>query len=114
MNKKRTTTKTLAILALLVALLLPMRSVAQYRDERYGLQPWFGQQSLMNREGSGGTNNGITNQTYGSDQDAWGISNQTYGEQAPLGSGLLIMAAAAMGYAGMKRNKKQTNKKARQ
>ena len=60
----------------------------------------------------GSMGSGITNQTYGSNQDGFGITNQTYGqnEEAPLGSGLLIMAAAAMGYAGMKRNKKQTKK----
>ena len=109
MNRKRTTTKNLALLAMAVALLLPMRSVAQYREERYGLQPWFGQKSLMNRQGSGNYND-IYNQTYGADAEGFGITNQTYGQNAPLGSGLLIMAAAAMGYAGMKRNKKQTKK----
>jgi hypothetical protein len=58
---------------------------------------------------SGGS---ITNQTYGSNQDGFGITNQTYGqnEEAPIGSGLLIMAVAGACYAGMKRNKKQTKK----
>lgn len=60
--------------------------------------------SLLNPSGGN-----ITNQTYGSDADGFGITNQTYGQDAPLGSGLLMMAAA-MGYAAMKRNKKQTKK----
>lgn len=63
--------------------------------------------SLLNPTGGN-----ITNQTYGSDADGFGITNQTYGqdEDAPLGSGLLIMAVAGACYAGMKRNKKQTKK----
>ncbi|MBQ3353953.1 MAG: hypothetical protein IJL04_00265 [Bacteroidales bacterium] len=65
------------------------------------------QRSLLNSSGGN-----ITNQTYGSDADGFGITNQTYGqdEDAPLGSGLLIMVLAGACYAEMKRNKKQTKK----
>ena len=98
-------------LAMLPAASLPAQGVLDLLGEYYEEQD---QQSnrgggVMGRGLIGG---GITNQTYGSDQDGFGITNQTYGqnEEAPLGSGLLMMTAAAMGYAAMKRNKKQTKK----
>ena len=98
--------------------MLPTGSYAQETEKRGGglfgfgakvADDWFGDRGLI---GIDLNEDGIYNQTYGSDQDGFGITNQTYGqnEEAPLGSGLLIMTAAAMGFAGMKRNKKQTKK----
>ena len=109
--------KTLALSLALAAAMLPTVGSAQESDKRGGglfgfgakvADDWFGDRSFFNIE----LEDGIYNQTYGSDQDGFGITNQTYGqnEEAPLGSGLLMMTAAAMGYAAMKRNKKQTKK----
>ena len=105
MNRKRKTTKTLAILAMMVVLLLPMRSAAQYRENRYGLQPWFGQKSLMNREGSGGNSYGINSQEFGSTPTG-GIGVEEFG--SPLGSGVLFLLAAGAGYATLKRRKNES------
>ena len=110
--------KALALSLALAVALLPTVGSAQESDKRGGGlfgfgakvgDDWFGDRGLF---GIDLDEDGIYNQTYGSDADGFGITNQTYGqnEEAPLGSGLLIMAAAAMGYAGMKRNKKQTKK----
>ena len=114
------TWKAFALSLVLAAAMLPSVGFAQEMDRKggglFGLgaktdDSWFLGRGLFPDLDV----DGIYNQTYGSDQDGFGITNQTYGqnEEAPLGSGLLIMAAAAMGYAAMKRNKKQT-KKARQ
>ena len=99
--------------------MLPTGSYAQETEKRggglLGLGPkteggWFGDRGLFGILDL--DEDGIYNQTYGSDQDGFGITNQTYGqnEETPVGSGLLIMAVAGACYAGMKRNKKQTKK----
>ena len=102
------------VLAVSVSLAMVILSAMDANAQYDGNRGMFGRgesadacpsRGMMNVSGGN-----ITNQTYGSNQDGFGITNQTYGENAPLGSGLLIMAAAAMGYAGMKRNKKQTKK----
>ena len=94
----------------LAIVMLSTNATAQYDGNR-GM---FGRGQEADASPSRGmlnpTGGGITNQTYGSDQDGFGITNQTYGDNAPIGSGLLIMTAAGMCYAGMKRNKKQTKK----
>lgn len=117
------------ILMLFVALLLPSRSMAQFRMWQGGLfgmgplpeeleeEEYFEnvgyRGGLFNRNyyGYGGYN--LYNQLFGSDVlGGYELYNQTFGqenEEAPLGSGLLIMTAAGAGYALKKRknNKKQ-------
>ena len=113
--KKRINMKRLKAIGLFLglscALLWPLQTSAQNGGGVFG----YGNKAVEQNDnygmmGRGTTGSGITNQTYGSDQDGFGITNQTYGDNAPLGSGLLMMTAAAMGYAAMKRNKKQTKK----
>lgn len=115
-NRKKNMRSVVLSLCMTIAM-LPTGSYAQETEKRGGglfgfgakvADDWFGDRSFFNIE----LEDGIYNQTYGSDQDGFGITNQTYGqnEEAPLGSGLLMMTAAAMGYAAMKRNKKQTKK----
>ena len=43
----------------------------------------------------------LNNQTFGS--SGYNLTNQTFGDDAPLGSGLLIMAMAGAGYAFIRR-----------
>ena len=99
-----------------MCLALVMLSATNVNAQYDGNRGVFGRGESANASPSRGmlnvTGGSITNQTYGSNQDGFGITNQTYGqnEEAPLGSGLLMMTAAAMGYAAMKRNKKQTKK----
>ena len=111
--------KVLALSLALATAMLPTVGSAQESDKRGGglfgfgakvADDWFGDRGIFGSLDL--DEDGIYNQTYGSDQDGFGITNQTYGqnEEAPLGSGLLVMTAAAMGYAAMKRNKKQTKK----
>lgn len=101
------------MLSLAVAImLLPVTVLAQSNE--------FGNQTFGASEGgrlgnqtfgaSGGGNFG--NQIFGSAENE-NIGNQTFGlqtEESPLGSGLLILVAAASGYAlSKKRNKKQND-----
>ena len=115
MKNRKKTWKVFGLSLGLALVLLSTNANAQYEGNR-GM---FGKgesvdaspsRGLMDHRGSSGYS--ITNQAYGSDQNGFGITNQTYGqdEDAPLGSGLLIMAVAGACYAGMKRNKKQTKK----
>lgn len=76
-------------------LMLPSASHAQndafFRD---------GDNFYTNRDGTEGS---LTNQTFGS--NGYNLTNQTFG--APLGSGLLIMVMAGMGYAIVKKQEKE-------
>lgn len=95
MNKmKSKKQKAFVLLMAMVALmLLPQTSNAQYRDDRFGLQEW-GQTGLLGKQGSGG-NRG--------EGDGFDISNYGYGETAPLGSGLVILLGAGLGYVALKK-----------
>ncbi len=102
-RKKKTLLLSLAMAALM---LLPLTINAQYKEHQFGLQEW-GQTSLLgrqdggNRSGGSSENYDLHNQQFGSGYDLY---NQTFGQQsAPVGSGLLILAAAGAGYALRKR-----------
>lgn len=45
----------------------------------------------------------ISNQTFG--LNSYDITNQTFGDEAPLGSGLLILTAVGAGYAAVRRKR---------
>ena len=99
MKNRKKTWKVFGLSLGLALVLLSTNANAQYEGNR-GI---FGKgesvdaspsRGLMDHRGSSG----------------YSITNQTYGQDAPLGSGLLIMAVAGACYAGMKRNKKQTKK----
>ena len=109
MKKTKRNRKALALSAAMAALLLsPMTMNAQYNENKYGIQPWFGT-SLMGREGlRGDDDGGLDLQNFGENQD--GLSLQNFGENAPLGSGWLVLTISGLGYAAMKtrKSKKQT------
>ena len=93
-------------LAMVALMLLPLTMNAQYKEHQFGLQEW-GQTSLLGRQDGGNRSSGssenydLHNQQFGSGYDLY---NQTFGQQsAPVGSGLLILAAAGAGYALRKR-----------
>ena len=64
----------------------------------------------------------FTHQSFGSDYDGFfshqsfgsnyegGFTHQSFGGPAPMGSGLLVLLTAGMGYAAWKRKKQQINK----
>lgn len=54
----------------------------------------------------------VYNQQFGDDENGgFNLNNQTFGQEAPLGSGLLILTAAAAGYALRKRKNNRNNQK---
>ena len=86
--------KAFVLLMAMAALMLsPMTSNAQYREDRYGLQQW-GQTGLLGKQGSGGTRDGGTSGE---------ITNYGIGETVPVGSGLLILLGAGLGYVVLKK-----------
>lgn len=90
-NKK--TLKTFVFSLGLAALMLtPLKMNAQYDEEKYGLQPWFGT-SLMGKENSSNRDGESTG-----DISNWGI-----GETVPLGSGIVILLGAGLGYMALKK-----------
>lgn len=90
-NKKK---KAFVLSVAMAALMLsPMTSNAQYREDRYGLQDW-GQTSLLGKQGTGGTRE---------QEEGYSITNSGIGETVPLGSGLVILMGAGLGYVALKK-----------
>lgn len=102
------TEKKVEVMALLLALSLPIGVLAQgglflrgntdgNADKQTGL--------LRDDEATGL----LSTQTFGNPIGGSDLTNQTFGMETPLGSGLLVMLLATAGYAASKTNKK--NKK---
>ena len=51
----------------------------------------------------------FTHQSFGSDYEG-NFIHQSFGDPAPIGGGLVVLFAAGLGYAAMKRKKQQINK----
>ena len=97
--KKRKLKVLLLSLMMAIGLMLPSTSRAQ-NDQFFK-----NNEDYVNRDATTGN---ITNQTFGQDPATGvtgGITNQQFG--APLGSGLLIMMMAGMGYAVAKNKRKE-------
>lgn len=129
MNKRKKKTRIIALLlAMAGGLASPPAAVAQFYDFR-GLFGWGNLDpeeieeaetaGLMNRDleeangtifnnGFGENNGGLFNNGFG--ETTGGLTNQNF-EEAPLGSGLLILLAASAGYTTLKnkRKNKKTN-----
>lgn len=78
-------------MAMAALLLLPLTMKAQYNEDRYGLQPWFGGTSLLGKEGTG------------EQQVEAEFTNETFSVDAPLGSGIVILIGAGLGYVALKK-----------
>ena len=93
----KNTIKSITIVAALaMALLLPLGANAQYYEGsllRDDPSNNWQREGLMN-------NRSITLWTANN-----GITNQGVGEPAPLGSGLLVLTAAGLGYAALRRKR---------
>lgn len=110
--KKKNSAKARLLSLTMSVMLLPVTILAQSNG--------FGNQTFGSSEGERlgnqmfGSSEGRSfgNQTFGSSENE-NIWNQTFGnqtEESPLGSGLLILVAAASGYAlSKKRNDKQND-----
>ena len=90
------TKKKLKMLAMMMALSIPIVATAQGGLFQRGEEP----AGLRN----GGAAS-LTNQGFGNPFDGSNVTNQTFG--APLGSGLLALLLASVGYAAINRQKKQ-------
>lgn len=128
-TKKRKKNSLLVLPLLLVAgLLLPIGAFAQdglfdrgLSDEAYY---GFGGSGLLRDGDRGSTEATFAHQTFGNDYEGTfthqtfgmnhegNFTHQTFGNDTPVGSGLLILLSAGMGYAAMKRKKQ--NKKNQQ
>lgn len=95
--KKRKLKVLLLSLMMAIGLMLPSTGHAQ-NDQFFK----NGEDLYNNRAEAGGN---ITNQTFGS--NGYNLTNQTFGQDpAPLGSGLLIMMMAGLGYAIVKKQER--------
>jgi len=104
MKREKRKLKMMALMVTMAAgMLLPKTVSAQYgKNENF-----FQSSGGGSRSGSTEYYN-LSNQQFGagSSEDGYNLSNQQFGSApVPLGSGLLIMVAAGMGYAALKRKK---------
>ena len=106
------TKKKLKVLAMVMALSIPMAATAQGGLFQRGEEPLRndGAATLTN-QGFGNSMSGsdVTNQTFGNPTEGVNVTNQTFG--APLGGGLFTLLLASVGYAATKSNKRNKNKK---
>lgn len=102
--------KTVVLMSALAVMLCPMTVTAQYdgnrgvfgKGENVDASPSRG---IMDR---GTTGSGITLQGFGENQN--NLTLQNFGEEAPLGSGWLILMGAGLGYAALKQRKTTKSK----
>ena len=90
-NKKSLTTLAVSM-AMAALVLLPLHMNAQYDENRFGLQEW-GQTSLLGKEGTGSREQG----------EGFDITNDGFGNNAPIGSGIVILIGAGLGYVALKK-----------
>ncbi len=122
MKSKKLNLKAIVLSLGLAAMMLPANASAQETAERPGglfgsrnifeeIGGWFIDEGEL-RDGEGEEGGyALFNQQFGSNTNGgYDLHNQTFGQDsdAPLGSGLLILAAAGAGYA---LRKKKNNKK---
>ena len=108
------TKKKLKMLAIIMALSIPMAATAQGGLFQRGEEPAIPRNSVatsLTNQGFGNPLDGsiVTNQTFGNPTDGVNVTNQTFG--APLGSGLIFLLMASTGYAVSKSNKRNNKSK---
>lgn len=92
-NKKQ---KAFVLSVTMAALMLsPITSNAQYNENKYGLQEW-GKTSLLGKQDGQGSLRGDGDMSITA-------QNQTFGQAAPLGSGLVVLLGAGLGYVALKK-----------
>lgn len=97
--------KILRVLAVVVALSMPIMVLAQGGLFRKGEEST--QNEGLLRNGGGAIN--VTNQTFGHPTEGVDVTNQTFG--APLGSGVLTLLMAGASYVALKSNKRNNKSK---
>ena len=104
------TKKKLKMLAMVMALSIPMAATAQGGLFQRGDAPAGPRNSVatsLTNQGFGNPldESNVTNQTFGNPTDGVNVTNQTFG--TPLGSGLFTLLLASIGYAAINKQKKQ-------
>ena len=113
-NKMKTNKMNLKSIALSMAMavmLLPLTANAQHDENKFGLREWgtinaqydgnkfgpqeWGQTSLLGREGGGNRINGM--------EMNLNVGFQTFQDPVPLGSGIVILIGAGLGYVALKK-----------
>ena len=105
-NKKR------KVLAMVMALSVPMAATAQGGLFQRGEEPTRSNATAsLTNQGFGNPMDGsdVTNQTFGHPTEGVNVTNQTFG--APLGSGLFTLLLASAGYAATNSIKRNKSKK---
>ena len=110
------TSKKLSIMAMVMALSIPIAASAQGGLFQHGEWLWVqrdGSTALFSNHAFGDPLDGsdVTNETFGNPTEGVDVTNQTFGEDAPIGSGLFILLLAGAGYATMKSNKRNNKNK---
>ena len=111
MKTKKLNLKTIALSMAMAVMLLPLTANAQHDENQFGLREWgtinaqydgnkfglqeWGQTSLLGREGGGNRSGGM-----GMDLN---VGTQPFQEPAPLGSGIVILIGAGLGYVALKK-----------
>lgn len=111
MKTNKMNLKTIALLMAMAVMLLPLTANAQHDENQFGLREWgtinaqydgnkfglqeWGQTSLLGREGGGNRINGM-------EMDL-NVGFQTFQDPAPLGSGIVILIGAGLGYVALKK-----------
>ena len=104
------TKKKLKMLAMVMALSIPIVATAQGGLFQRGDEPAGPRNSgaaYLTNQAFGNPFDGsiVTNQTFGNPTDGVNVTNQTFG--APLGSGLFTLLLTSAGYAAINKQKKQ-------
>lgn len=102
------TKKKLIMLAMAMALSIPMAAIAQGGLFQRGEEPTrSGEATALTNQGFGNPMNesDVTNQTFGHPIEGVNVTNQTFG--TPLGDGLFILLLAGAGYVATSKQKKQ-------
>ena len=110
------TKKKLKMLAMVMALSIPMAATAQGGLFQRGEEPAGPRNSgaaALTNQGFGNPLDGsiVSNQTFGNPTDGVNVTNQTFGGDTPLGSGLFTLLLAGAGYAATKSNRRNNKSK---
>lgn len=118
MDKLRRRTKAIAFSMMMTASLsLPLGALGQCHGLFGETGDSEGSHGLLGRGTPGTTEGTFTHQTFGNDYDGTfmhqtfgnnhegNFTHQTFGNNTPVGSGLLILFSAGVGYAASKRKK---------
>lgn len=92
---------TVFMMVMAAMMMLPVETKAQYRDDQYGIQPWFGT-SMMGRKGSNGYDIRGEYEDNIALPEYHGLTSD-YG--APLGSGIAVLMGLGAAYLVAKKRK---------